>query len=77
MRAERRNSGYLVLVLLASTGLLRAQAQPDAQGKPPCDCSEVEGLTARLTALERGAARLAGSCTLPGGQCESGCSGEE
>jgi lysophospholipase L1-like esterase len=54
MRAERRNSGYLVLVLLASTGLLRAQAQPDAQGKPPCDCSEVEGMTARLTALERG-----------------------
>jgi lysophospholipase L1-like esterase len=53
MRAVRRNSGYLVLVLLASTGLVRAQAQPEPQAKPPCDCSEVEGMNARLVALEK------------------------
>jgi lysophospholipase L1-like esterase len=53
MRAVRRNSGYLVLVLLASTGLVRAQAQPEPQAKPPCDCSDVEGMNARLAALEK------------------------
>jgi lysophospholipase L1-like esterase len=53
VKAVRGNCVYLVLLLLASTGILCAQAQPDTQAKPPCDCSEIGRMNARLAALEK------------------------
>jgi lysophospholipase L1-like esterase len=53
VKAVRGNCVYLVLLLLASTGILRAQAQRDTQAKPACDCSEIGRMNARLAALEK------------------------
>ncbi|HEY6264815.1 MAG TPA: SGNH/GDSL hydrolase family protein [Candidatus Acidoferrum sp.] len=53
MRATRMRSDILIVLLLASTGVLRAQAQTDSQTKPPCDCSAVEGMKAKLESLTK------------------------
>jgi lysophospholipase L1-like esterase len=53
MRSVRNNSLYLVLILLAICGFLRAQTLADTQAKPPCDCTEVEKMNSKLEALEK------------------------
>ena len=53
MRAARVRSGILIVLLLAGTGVLRAQAPTDAQTKPPCDCSAVDGMKAKLESLTK------------------------
>jgi lysophospholipase L1-like esterase len=53
MRATRAFSRNLIVLLLASTGVLRAQAPTDAQTKPPCDCSAVDGMKAKLESLTK------------------------
>jgi lysophospholipase L1-like esterase len=53
MKAEPKCSLSLVFLLLASAGILRAQAPTDAQAKPPCDCSAVDSMKAKLDALTK------------------------
>jgi lysophospholipase L1-like esterase len=53
MKAEPKCSLSLVFLLLASPGILRAQAPTDAQAKPPCDCSAVDSMKAKLDVLTK------------------------
>jgi lysophospholipase L1-like esterase len=47
---RRRN---LIVLLLASTGILRAQTPTDTQAKPPCDCSAFDSMKAKLESLTK------------------------
>jgi hypothetical protein len=53
MKIVRRNTVHLVLVLLASSTFLRAQAPADAPAKPACDRAELAEARARLEAQEK------------------------
>jgi lysophospholipase L1-like esterase len=53
MKAEAGCSFGLVVLLLASTGFLHAQAPTDTQSKPPCDPSVVDGMKAKLESLTK------------------------
>jgi lysophospholipase L1-like esterase len=41
------------VLLLASTGILRAQTPTDTQAKPPCDCSAFDSMKAKLESLTK------------------------
>jgi lysophospholipase L1-like esterase len=53
MKAVAGCSFNLVVLLLASAGILRAQAKTDSQTKPPCDCSAVDSMKAKLESLTK------------------------
>jgi lysophospholipase L1-like esterase len=53
MRATSVRSDILIVLLLASTVVLRAQAPTDAQTKPPCDSPAAEGMKAKLESLTK------------------------
>jgi lysophospholipase L1-like esterase len=53
MSAARMRSDILIVLLLASAEILRAQAPTDVQTKPPCDCSAVDGMKAKLESLTK------------------------
>lgn len=53
MNTFRRVIVYLMLALFAGACSLRAQAQPEAQAPPTCDCSEINRMQARLDTLEK------------------------
>ena len=53
MKIVRRNTVHLVLVLLASSTFLRAQAPADSPAKPACDRAELAEARARLEAQEK------------------------
>ena len=48
-----KNAACFVLLLLASPVLLRAQAQPETQAPPPCDCAAAEKMKAKIEAMEK------------------------
>jgi lysophospholipase L1-like esterase len=53
MKIILRNIVYFVLILLACTTFLRAQAPTDAQAKPAGDCPELTDAKAKLEAMEK------------------------
>src|SRR5258708_35084790 len=53
MKFILRNIVYFVLILLASTIFLRAQAPTDAQAKPAGDCPELTEAKTKLEAMEK------------------------
>jgi lysophospholipase L1-like esterase len=53
MTIVRKNAACFVLLLLASPVLMRAQAQPDAQTPPACDCAAAEKMKAKIETMEK------------------------
>jgi lysophospholipase L1-like esterase len=53
MKIAAKNPAYFVLFLLASPVLLRAQAQPEAQAAPPCDCAAIDRMKAKIETIEK------------------------
>lgn len=53
MKIFGKSAAYLGLFMLVSTSSLRAQAQPEAQAPPPCDCATIDRMKAKIEALEK------------------------
>ncbi|MGB2901256.1 MAG: SGNH/GDSL hydrolase family protein [Candidatus Acidiferrum sp.] len=53
MKAFRRNAVHVVLVLFASAGCLRAQAQTEARPKSAGNCAELKEAKAKLESAEK------------------------
>jgi lysophospholipase L1-like esterase len=53
MNTFRRVIVYLILALFAGACSLRAQAQPEAQTPPPCDCAAVDRMKAKIETMEK------------------------
>jgi lysophospholipase L1-like esterase len=53
MKTFGKSAAHLGLLMLVSTSSLRAQAQPEAQAAPACDCAAVDRMKAKIEAMEK------------------------